>query len=195
MDRLLALLPVAAAVFAVPQFLPQLRAVVRTGDTAGVSWSGAALTSVGNAGWTVYFAASGLWTALVPSVSATVLAGLLAALLARHGAMSRSAAALAAGWAALLPLSWALSGPAGLGTVLTASFLVQVVPSVLAAYVTRRPTGIAAGTWLLILAELSCWAAYGMYVGDPRLMVLGWSGVVASGLVLARAWRPARPAT
>jgi len=39
MDAVLDWLPVAATVFAVPQFLPQLGSVWRTGDTAGVSWS------------------------------------------------------------------------------------------------------------------------------------------------------------
>ncbi len=78
-------LPVVAAVFAVPQFLPQLAHLWRTRDTAGVSWSWAALTSVSNGGWIGYFALSRFWTALVPATSATVLAGALAVLLARRG--------------------------------------------------------------------------------------------------------------
>src|SRR5690349_23075411 len=75
-----------AAVLAVPQFLPQLARLRRTGETAGVSWSWAALTSINNAAWAGYFALSGFWTALVPAVSATVLAGALAVMLARRGA-------------------------------------------------------------------------------------------------------------
>jgi hypothetical protein len=38
----IALLPLLAAIFAVPQFLPQLARLRRTGDTAGVSWTWAA---------------------------------------------------------------------------------------------------------------------------------------------------------
>jgi hypothetical protein len=49
----------------------------RTGQTAGVSWSWAALTSINNAAWAACFALSGFWTALVPATSATVLAGTL----------------------------------------------------------------------------------------------------------------------
>src|SRR5215470_8685851 len=45
------LLPLVAAVLAVPQFLPQLARLARTGETAGVSWSWAALTSINNAAW------------------------------------------------------------------------------------------------------------------------------------------------
>jgi uncharacterized protein with PQ loop repeat len=180
-------LPVAAAVFAVPQFFPQLIAVWRTGDTAGVSWSWAALTSVSNGGWIAYFALSRLWTALVPATSATVLAGALAALLGRRRGIPRRAAALIAAWAALLALAWALAGRTGIGTALTASFVLQVAPSVWTAYRTHRPTGISRGTWLLILAELLCWAIYGLHRSDPRLTVLGWTGVAASVLMLARA--------
>ena len=79
-----------------PQFLPQLVRLRRTGQTAGVSWSWAALTSINNAAWADYFALSGFWTALVPAISATVLAGALAVMLARRGGgVPRRPAALA----------------------------------------------------------------------------------------------------
>lgn len=182
-------LPVAAAVFAVPQFLPQLARVWRTGDVAGVSWSWAVLTSVSNGGWIAYFALSRFWTALVPATSATVLAGVLSVLLARRGGVSPWPAAVTAGWAALLAFAWAAAGRVGLGTVLAASFVLQVAPSVWTAYRTDQPTGISRGTWVLILAELLCWGVYGLHQSDVRLIVLGWSGVVASLLMLFRARR------
>jgi uncharacterized protein with PQ loop repeat len=181
-------LPVVATVFAVPQFLPQIAAVWRTGDTAGVSWSWAALTSVSNGGWIVYFALSGYWTALVPAIAATGLAGALAVLLARHGGLRLRPAAAVAGWAVLLVVTWTVAGRAGIGTALTVSFVLQVTPSVWTAYRTRRPTGISRGTWSLILAELFCWGVYGVHESDLQLTVLGWTGVVASVLMLARAW-------
>ena len=184
-------LPVAAAVFAVPQFLPQLARVWRTGDAAGVSWSWAALTSVNNGAWFAYFALSRFWTALVPATSATVLAGALAVLLGRRGGVPRRPAAVTACWGALLALTWAAAGRTGLGTVLAASFVLQVAPSVWTAYRTDRPAGISPGTWLLIFAELFCWGVYGMHKSDPRLAVLGWTGVAASVLMLARARRAA----
>jgi uncharacterized protein with PQ loop repeat len=190
MDVVLDWLPVAAAVFAVPQFLPQLLAVRRTGDVAGVSWSWAALTSVSNGGWIAYFALSRLWTGLVPAISATVLAGVLAVLLGRRAGIPRRPAAIAAGWAALLALAGTLAGRTGLGAALVASFAFQVAPSVWTAYRTDRPTGISRGTWLFILAELLSWGLYGLHKSDPRLTVLGWTGVAASVLMLARVrWR------
>jgi hypothetical protein len=64
--------------------------------------------------------------------------------------------------------------------------VLQVTPSVWTAYRTHQPSGIARGTWLLILAELLCWGLYGLHQSDPRLAVLGWTGVAASVLVLAR---------
>ena len=104
-DAVLDRLPVAAALFAVPQFLAQLAAVRRTGDTAGVSWAWAALTCVSNAGWFVYFTLSQYWTALVPAISATVLAGALAVLLNPLRGQPDRAATAAAGWAAVLALA------------------------------------------------------------------------------------------
>ena len=116
MRATLSLLPLIAAILAVPQFLPQLARLRRTGETAGVSWSWAALTSVNNAAWAGYFAMSGFWTALVPAISATVLAGALAVLLARSGdGVPRRPAALALAWTALLIAAAALFGRAGPG--------------------------------------------------------------------------------
>jgi hypothetical protein len=42
----------------------------------------------------------------------------------------------------------------------------------------------------LIFGELLCWGVFGIYRADPRLIVLGATGVTASLLVLARAARP-----
>ena len=95
-------LPIAAAAFAVPQFLPQLLKLRASDDPAGVSWSWATLTSVNNAAWFAYFAASAYWAALVPATSATLLAGTLATMLARRGQVKARPAALISGWVALL---------------------------------------------------------------------------------------------
>jgi hypothetical protein len=189
MGDLLDALPIAAAAFAIPQFLPQLLKLRASGDTAGVSWPWAALTSVNNAAWFGYFALSAYWAALVPSSSATLLAGALAVMLARRGQAKARPAVLIAVWVALLAAAFTVAGRSGLGTLLTAAFVVQVTPSVWTAYRTARPTGISQGTWLLIFGELSCWTTFGVHKADPRLMVLGVTGVAASLLMLARIHR------
>jgi hypothetical protein len=128
----------------------------------------------------------------VPSCSATVAAGTLAAMLTLRGRARLRPALLIGGWAALLLGGYAVAGRAGLGTLLTAAFALQVTPSIWTAYRTERPTGIARGTWLLVLCELSCWTIFGLHKPDPRLIVLGVSGVTASCLMLARVRRSAR---
>jgi uncharacterized protein with PQ loop repeat len=178
--------PVAATAFAIPQFLPQVIKVRTSGDTAGLSWPWAALTSVNNAAWFGYFVLSGFWSALAPSSSTALLAGALAIMLARDAEEKRKAAAAISAWAAMLVAAFIVAGRSGLGTLLTAAFVIQVAPSIWTAYRTPHPTGISRGTWLLILAELSCWALYGYDESDPRLMTLGTLGVVASVLMLAR---------
>src|SRR5579859_6124119 len=85
MTNVLDYAPIVAAAFAVPQFLPQILKLRVTGDTAGVSWSWATLTSLNNGAWIAYFALARYWTALVPSSSATLLAGTLAAMLTFRG--------------------------------------------------------------------------------------------------------------
>jgi uncharacterized protein with PQ loop repeat len=178
--------PIAATCFAVPQFLPQIRRLAATRDTAGVSWSWAVLTCVNNAAWIAYFTLARYWTALIPSTSATLLAGTLAVMLTRRGRASPRPAGLIVTWAAMLITACGVAGRTGLGTLLTAAFVLQVAPSIWTVYRTPRPSGVSPGTWLLILGELSCWLAFGLHKSDPRLITLGASGVIASALMLAR---------
>jgi len=195
MQTVFSLLPLVAAVLAVPQFLPQLARVRRGGTTAGVSWSWAALTSVNNAAWLAYFALSGFWTALVPAVSATLLSGLLAVVLARRGGgVQKRPAVLSSAWAAVLLTAAAAFGRAGLGSALAAAFALQVTPSVWTVCRSRDTAGVSRGTWLLIFGELLCWGVFGIHEADPRLILLGATGVLASLLVLVRvSWpRPDR---
>jgi hypothetical protein len=181
--------PFVATAFAVPQFLPQLAKLRATGDTAGVSWAWSALTSVNNAAWLAYFARSGYTTALVPSCSATVLAATLAVTLTRHGGAAKRPALLIGGWATLLTVAATVGGVGALGVLLTGAFALQVSPSLWTAYRTDWPTGISRGTWALVLGELSCWTVFGVHRSDPRLIVLGITGIVASTLMLARTFR------
>jgi uncharacterized protein with PQ loop repeat len=185
-------LPIAAAAFAIPQFLPQLLKLRATDDTAGVSWSWATLTSVNNAAWFAYFALASYWTALVPAASATLLAGTLAIMLARRGRAKAQPAVLISSWVALLVAGFIVAGRTGLGTLLTVAFILQVTPSLWTAYRTAHLNGVAAGTWLLILGELSCWTIFGLHQADPRLITLGVTGVTASTLMLARIRRTRR---
>jgi hypothetical protein len=178
--------PIAAAACAIPQFVPQIVKLRGTDDTAGVSWSWATLTSVNNSAWIAYFAFSGFWTALVPAFSAASLSCALSAMLARRGQAKRRPARLIGAWAALLAAGFAVGGRVALGTLLTAAFVLQVTPSLWAAYRSDLPTGISRGTWVLILGELSCWTTFGLHKSDPRLMVLGLTGVATSALMLAR---------
>jgi uncharacterized protein with PQ loop repeat len=186
MGDVLGYVPIAATAFAIPQFLPQTIKVHTTDDTTGVSWPWATLTSVNNAAWLAYFVLSGFWSALAPSSSAAFLAGTLAIMLARRGKVKRNAAVLITAWSAVLIAAFIVAGRPGLGAMLTAAFVLQVTPSIWSAYRTTHPTGISRGTWMLILGELSCWALYGSYESDLRLMTLGITGVVASVLMLAR---------
>ena len=187
MQTVYALLPLVAAFLAVPQFLPQLARVRRAGTTAGVSWSWAALTSVNNAAWLGYFALSGFWTALVPAISAALLSGLLAVVLARRGGgIPKRPLVLVSVWTVVLITAVAVSGRTGLGSALAVAFALQVTPSVWMVYRSEDTAGVSRGTWLLIFGELLCWGVFGIHEADPRLIVLGATGVAASLLVLAR---------
>jgi PQ loop repeat len=184
---LVAVLPVLAAGFAVPQFLPQILKLRRTHDTAGLSTPWALLTGVNNTAWFGYFAASHYWFALIPSSSAALLGGSLGIMLMRRGPRLASRSRVLVGaWSLVLAVAGAIDRRL-LGVLLTGAFLIQVLPAVTTAYRTHHPTGIARGTWRLILAEVSCWAVFGAANHDGPLIVLGTTGIVSALLMLHRA--------
>jgi hypothetical protein len=189
MTDVLGYAPLVAAAFGVPQFLPQVRKLRTTDDTAGLSWSWAALTMLNNGAWFGYFFLARYWTALVPSSAVTLLAGSLTISLTYRGELRRWQLVLVAGWAATLAGGCRIAGADGLGTLLAAAFAVQVAPSLWTAYRTAHPTGVSAGTWSLILGELACFLVFGLHESDPRLIALGTTGVIASLLMLARIYR------
>jgi uncharacterized protein with PQ loop repeat len=196
MSSVLSYAPIAALAFGIPQFLPQVRKLRATRDSAGVSWTWAALTTVSNAAWIGYFSLSRYWIALIASCSVTLLAGTLTVMLTMRGEARPRSAVMIGAWAAALAGVGIAAGRSGLGTLLAVAFAVQVAPSLWTAYRTARPAGISAGTWTLILGELASFLAYGLYESDPRLVALGCTGVTASILMLARivwARRPLRP--
>jgi hypothetical protein len=114
-------------------------------------------------------------------------------MLARRGQATARPAVLTGSWVALLFAGFVVAGRTGLGTLLTAAFILQVTPSLWTAYRTTHLTGVAAGTWLLILGDLSCWTIFGLDQSDPRLLTLGVTGVTASALMLARIRRTPLP--
>jgi uncharacterized protein with PQ loop repeat len=184
-------LPVLATGFAVPQFVPQILKLHRTNDTAGLSTHWAVLTSINNAAWFGYFAASRYWAALIPSTSAALLGGCLGIMLNRRHKMACRSWAMIGIWAIVLSAAASIDRHL-LGVLLTGGFLIQVIPAVFMAYRTRQPTGIARGTWQLVLAELSCWAIFGAAKHDGPLIVLGATGVISALLMLNRVQTTAR---
>jgi len=182
----IAVLPVLAAGFAVPQFVPQIRKLHRTDDAAGLSASWALLTGINNAAWFGYFAASRYWFALIPATSAALLGGCLGIMLTRRRPVSPRGWMAIGAWTVVLGAAAAVDRRL-LGATLTGAFLIQVIPAVTTAYRTRHPTGIARGTWRLILAEVSCWATFGAAKRDGPLVILGTTGVISALLMLHRA--------
>ncbi len=104
-------------------------------------------------------------------------------------------AVLIGAWVALLVAGFTVAGRTGLGTLLTAAFILQVMPSIWTAYRTARPSGVSRGTWMLILSELSCWTIFGVHKADPRLITLGFTRVTASLLMLTRIRRTSEKRT
>jgi uncharacterized protein with PQ loop repeat len=190
----LEILPLFATVAAVPQLLPQLIRLIRSRRPDGVSPAWANLTAASNVGWFAYFTSTELWTAMVPSATCSLLAAAIVVALAGAGVRVRSGVAIGAGWLAVLAGAFLLGGPSGLGAVLTVAFLLQVTPSLRAAWRTARPVGVSRVTWGLIGVEVLCWGTVGVLDARLPLIILGATGSAAAAAML---WltRPGRGRT
>lgn len=188
-------LPLAAGAFAAPQYVPQLLRVRRLGAAAGVSWTWAALACVNNLAWAGYFLWAGMPTGLVAVLSCALVAGLLTLELTRSaGGVAPGPVALVLLWAVVMALAGLLGGRPALGAAMNVALLVQVVPAVVSAWRAPAATGISVGTWLLVMAELTCFGLAGLARGDLTLVLLGLTGDLAGALMLARVARGRRSA-
>ena len=175
-----------ATVLAAVGVLPQLRRLLRDHDLAGVSLTWATLGVTSEAGWTAYTVNGHLWAAVPEVVLMVAVYVVLAGVMIRAGAQPRGAVIAASAWAGILIAVWCTTSPAAFGTVLGASYAVQVAPSIWTAYRTWAPSGVAPGTWTFILAECLLWGVYGVAHRAVAIAVFAMVGTVAASSVLIR---------
>lgn len=177
---------ISATVLAIVSLIPQARRLLLTRDASGVSITWTAIGTVTNAGWFVYVSTEGLWASAPATVISSGFYAWLFLLLARLGTPWPVAARLGAAWAVVLVVMTAATSLAVLGAVLGLAYAIQVGPSVFTAYRTWAPTGVAPGTWLLMLLQVVLWGVYGIAHRDVPIMIYGVTGITAAVLMLAR---------
>jgi uncharacterized protein with PQ loop repeat len=182
-----ALTTALALAFGVPQWL-QVR---RTGSIAGVSLPSITNTLISTIAWLLYgLHLRDVW------VTATSIAG-LPALLATFVAVIRRSEVRTGMW---LPLTWAslLAATAALtpwwpsvfAAVLGCSVLWYVVPAAITAWRSPDVSGIATGTWLLLVVDGAVAGSYGVVAGVTAYLVYCAVAIVGASAVLARIyWR------
>jgi uncharacterized protein with PQ loop repeat len=180
-----ALTALLALSFGVPQFLH----VRRTRSVAGISLPSITNSLVSTTAWLAY----GVWLGDV-WVTVTSIVGLPALAAAgwvalRHGA-SRRGMWVPALWSATLLLALLVTPvlPTAFATVLGASVLWYVTPAALTAWRSADVSGIAAGTWLLLLADGLVAGAYGVLADVPAYLVYAVTAALGAMAVLARLW-------
>lgn len=179
---------IAATVMAWWSLIPQIRKLIRTGDTTGVSGTWPAIGLVSNAGWTAYLVSQQLWAA-VPSTSVMVFFFLVVIRTMHRAGVPMAGAALRGMYAiGVLVVTFMLGSWTALGLVLGWAYVPQLAPAVWAAYRTRDPSGVSSGTWALIGVEAVLWVVYGALLADAAVVIFGSVGVVASLLILGRVW-------
>lgn len=188
-ETLTHLLGFATVVLAVALSVPQLRALATTGRTGGVSLASLLCSTISFTAWTVHAVQVGDgW--LIVSSAVGVPGQALTTWLAWRAGACREGLWVPAGWAALvsLVLTWdALSGTSVAAPVVGSSILWMVVPAAVTAWRSPDVSGIAAGTWWVLLGEGALFLGYGVAAADAKAAtVYGAACVAGSVCVLTR---------
>ena len=134
---------IGAVVFAGVVAVPQVRRILRTGDTAGVSATTAALTVVACSSWAVYGVLEHLtWTVVSCSVACATWLPLLV-MLARDGRWGHRSQLLTAGVSVALLAALTVGGVTALGTALVIHGIAQYAPQVRVALRSPDLSGIS----------------------------------------------------
>ncbi|GIG19293.1 hypothetical protein Cch01nite_00170 [Cellulomonas chitinilytica] len=167
--------------------VPQLVRLRATGAVAGVSVAALLNSLVSAVAWGVYGVHLGDPWVVAQSVGALV-PGVATVLVAWPGA-GRRGLHLPVVWAALL-LAAAAAAPAhGTGVVtvvLGCSVLWLVVPAAVTAWRSSDVSGVAWGTWALLVVNGLVTGAYGLVASVPANLVFAAAATVGGGAVLLR---------
>lgn len=176
----------SATVLSGSRLVPQIRKLVTTGDTSGVSFSYATLGVVSEVGWLTYSMQRGLWLAVPDAAMMTVVYLLLVRAQVRAQAPVGRAIGLTAAWAAALAGAALLGGSQAVSVVLPVGLAVQLAPAVWSAFRSAAPTGVSLASWVMALGESLLWGSYALPAGDLAYLGLSVLGVVAAVLIGGR---------
>ena len=187
-DLVPTLMGLCAVLLAVALSVPQLVKIARTRAVAGVSVAATANSTISFGAWTVYaLAVDDAW--LLASSAIGLPGQLVTTWLAWRNGAERAQLWLPVAWVATLvvaTLADALLDCGLVPTVVGASVLWYVVPALIQAWRSADVSGIAAGSWWVLVAEGAIFLAYGLLVGVGAMVVYGVLCLTGSAGVLAR---------
>ena len=182
---------IAANVLGAAMAIPQVRRLLRTRRTDGVSVAWAAVSAAVNGWWGAYGVATGDHSIVPVSVVSVVSYVTIALGVVRFSPVTpRSLVAPVAGAVLIVStvpvIALVIDGWATAGITLGALYGVQLSPAVVAVYRVVDVSGVAPATWTIAFAEAALWGVYGFATTDIGLLTLAATGVIASSLVLMR---------
>jgi uncharacterized protein with PQ loop repeat len=177
---------IVATVLAGVALIPQIRRLVTTKISDGVSPTWAGFGVVTNAAWAIYLASQSLWLAIPSTLVVSVFYAATLGVLTRLRSPARAAVVSSAVSALVLAAAGVGGGWPALGTLLGFSYGFQAAPGIWRAYRTWAPRGISPATWWVTVAEAGLWGAYGVIVADRPIVIFAVTAGAASLLMLGR---------
>jgi uncharacterized protein with PQ loop repeat len=188
MPILATLMGCSAVVLAIGLSVPQLVRLARTGQIAGVSLAATANSTISFGAWTVYGAAVEDGWLFASSVVGLPGQALTTWLVWRRGSDASQlwAPAVWMGTLAAVTVSDTVLGTTLAPVVIGGSVLWYVTPALWAAWRSADVSGIAAGSWWVLLAEGAIFLTYGLATGEPAMTLYGAVCLTGSTGVLLR---------
>lgn len=190
-DLLTALVGAITTALALAFGVPQWWRVRRTGSVAGVSLPSITNTLVSTTAWLIYgLHLRDVWVTAMSLAGLPALIATFVVVLRAGG--SRDGMWIPVAWASLLATTAALTPwvPAAFPTVLGFSVAWYVTPAAITAWRSPDVSGIAAGTWWLLVLDGLLAGAYGVLADVPASIVYAGVATLGALVVLARVlWR------
>lgn len=184
----------AATILATLVLVPQVTKLARGGGIAGVSVTWVGLGAATNVAWTIYLVRERLALAAWSTAIAAVFYFGVWVQLRLQRAPTRRAGLTTGAWALLLVAIYLSFGHEIFGLVMGFTYLVQVTPSLVAAFAEAQPTGVSPGTWALTFVEGALWLHYGLWHSDTPIVVFSLAAMVSGALMVGR-YLATRPTT
>ena len=167
---------------------PQVVRVYRQHTVEGIAPKGTLHGATASAFWMLYGLAVGDAAITLANVAVVLAMALIAFQQVRHGTLPARTGILTAVLVAVVGVGATLLSPTAIGWLAIVAGATSVLPQTVHVLRSETLNGVSITTYLLLCLTAFSWAAYGVFVGDPLVIITNVLVLPCAAVVAARAW-------